>query len=89
MPRLQDCLNFEVELFISILALPKPCFFIYKQMQVIDRIRNKIKLLQLTQISVLIYSSTKIYQVLVINSCANTFFPYFSSSITGIVMPTP
>lgn len=48
MLRLQDQQNFRVELLISISALDKRCLFIYKQMQVIDRIRNRTKSLELT-----------------------------------------
>ena len=40
---LQDCLNSGVEFSTLISALAKRCLFIYKQMQVIDRIRNKNK----------------------------------------------
>ena len=46
-------------------------------MQAIDRIRNKAKLLQSIKTSAFIYSSIKTYQVLVINSCTNTFFCAF------------
>ena len=50
-------------------------------MQVTDKIKDKIKLLQSTQISASTYSSSKIYQVLVTNSYANIFFLHFSNSI--------
>lgn len=42
-PRLQDWLNSGIELLISISTLTKCCLFIYKQMQVIDRIRDRFK----------------------------------------------
>ena len=88
-PCLQDCLNSEVELPISISALAKHCLSIYKQMQATNRIRNRTKPLQSTPTSALTYSSTKTYQVPVINSRANIFFSRLSSSITGTVTPTP
>ena len=88
-PRLQDCLNSGVKLPISISALAKRCLSIYEQMQATDRIRDKIKPLQSTQTSALIYSSTKTYQVSVTNSCANTSFSRLFSSITVTVTPTP
>ena len=86
MPRLQNCLNFKVKPFTLILALVKHFLSIYKQMQATDRIRGKIKSLQLTSISILIYSSIKTYQMPVINSCTNTFFSRFSNFIMKIVM---
>ena len=49
-PRLQDCLNSGVELSTSISVLAKCCLFIYKQMQATDKIRNRTKPLQSTQI---------------------------------------
>ena len=58
-------------------------------MQATDRIRDKTKPLQLTQTSAPIYSSTKTYQVSVINSRANSSFSRFFSSITRTVTPTP
>ena len=89
MPRLQDCLNSGIKLPISILALAKRCLFIYQQMQATNKNKNRTKFLQLTQTSASTYSSTKTYQVLVSNSCANTSFSHLFSSITGTVMPTP
>ena len=58
-------------------------------MQATNRIRNKIKALQLTQILALTYSSTETYQVHITNNCANIFFCRLSSSIIGIVTPIP
>ena len=43
MPRLQDCLNFGFELSILISALAKHCLSIYRQMKIINRIRDKTK----------------------------------------------
>ena len=88
-PRLQDCLNSGVELSTLISILAKRCLFIYEQIQATDRIRDRTKPLQSTQTSASTYSSTKIYQVLVNNSCANSSFSCLSSSITGTTMPTP
>ena len=87
-PHLQNCLNSEVKLSTSILALVKRCLSIYKQMQATNRIRDRTKPLQSTQTSVSIYSSTKTYQVHVIFNCANIFFSCLFSSIMGIVIPT-
>ena len=88
-PRLQDRLNSRVELPTSISALAKRCLSIYKQIQATDRIRDKIKLLQSTQTSAPIYSSTKTYQVPVTNNCTNTSVSRLSSFITRTVTPTP
>ena len=87
--RLQDCLNSEVELLTLISALAKRYLFIYKQMQAIDRIRNRIKFLQSTQSSACIYLSSKTYHVLITNSRTNTSFSCLFSFITRTLMPTP
>ena len=58
-------------------------------MQATNRIKDRTKLLQLTQTLVPIYSSTKTYQVPITNSCANTSFSRLSNSITGTIMLTP
>ena len=89
MPRLQDCLNFGIELPISISTLAKHFLSIYKQIQAIDRIKDRTKLLQSTQTSAPTYSSTKIYQMPITNSCANLSFCRLSSSIMRTVTPTP
>ena len=87
-PCLQNYLNSKVELSTLISALAKYCLFIYKQMQATDKIKNRTKLLQSTQTLASIYSSTKTYQVFIINNYANISFSRLSSSIMGIVMPT-
>ena len=89
MPYLQNCLNSEIELFTSISALIKDCLFIYKQIQATNKIRNRIKLLQSIQTLTSTYLNTKIYQMLIINNCANTFFSCFFSFIIEIILPTP
>ena len=48
-PRLQDCLNSRVELSTSISSLAKRYLSIFKQMQALNRIKNKTKPLQLIQ----------------------------------------
>ena len=58
-------------------------------MQIIDRIRDRTKFLQLTQFSVSTYPRIQTYQVSITNSCANTFFSCLSSFIMGTVTPTP
>lgn len=60
-PHLQNCLNFEVELLTSILVLSKCYLSIFEQMQSIDKIRDKTKLLQLTKTLAFTYSNTKTY----------------------------
>ena len=45
-PRLSDCLHSGVKFITSISALAKRCLSIYKQMQAIDRFRDKTKLLK-------------------------------------------
>ena len=42
-PRLQDRLNYEIELSKTISAFVKRCLSIYEQMQVTDQIKEKAK----------------------------------------------
>lgn len=42
MPYLQNKQNSSIKLLTEILAFIKRCLFIYKQMQAIDRIKNRI-----------------------------------------------
>ena len=87
--RLQDHLNSGFELSTSISALAKRFLSIYKQMQATDKIRDRTKLLQSTPTLAPIYLSTKTYQVLVTNSCANISFSCLSNCITKTVTPMP
>ena len=57
-------------------------------MQATDRIRDKTKPLKSILISAPTYSSTKIYQMPITNTCANTFFSCLFSSIIGILTLT-
>ena len=88
-PRLQDCLNFGVELLTSISALAKHYLAIYEQMQATDRIRNRTKPLESIQNSAPTYLITKTYEVLVTNSCTNTSFSRLLSFIIGTKTPMP
>ena len=88
-PRFQDRLNSNVKLTLSISALAKRCLSIYKQIQATDKIRNRIKPLQSTQSLVSTNSRVGSHQVSAINTCANTFFSRFSSSISRIMSATP
>ena len=53
-----------------------------------NRIKDGNKSLKLTQTLAFIYVNTKIFQVLITNSCTNTSFFYFSSFIIKTVTPT-
>ena len=70
-----------------ILALVKYYLSIYEKIQVLDKIRDKAKLLQLTKISTPLYLNTIIYQVPITNNHTNTLISPIFSSITGIIMP--
>ena len=87
-PRPQNCLNSEVEFPTSIPALVKHCLSIHEQMQATDRIRDRTKPLQSTQISAFTCLSTKIYQVFVTNSHPNISFSCLFSSIIETITPT-
>ena len=88
-PRIQDGLNSGIELSSLISALAKHCLSIYEQMQAIDRIRDRTKLLQSTQSSVSTNSSVGSYQLPAINTRANTPLSCLSSSISGTMSSTP
>ncbi len=89
--RLQDWLNFGVKLPTSISALTKQYLSIYKQMQIIDRIRDRTKpqASQTTSASVFLRQVAHLYQRSVTNTRTNTLFLCFSSSIMGTMILMP
>ena len=89
-PRLQDRLNSRVKLPNSILALAKECLSIYKQMQAIDKIRDRIKpqTIGATPASASMRQVIYFYQRQVTNTRANTSFLRLFSSITGTIILT-
>ena len=58
-------------------------------MEATNRIRDRTKPLQSIQTSAPTYFSINTYQMLITNSCANTFFSRLFNSITETVMLTP